>query len=175
MRRRKARTSDAGFTPGGLTRERDTPISHANTKRSRVPCAANREEPQHMPLPRSTQIGRITSLALVTAFGSFVSPSTSNACSLADWTNSGRSVVLGRNVDRLEIPPTDLWAMPVGIARAGSVQGEQLKWTSKYASLVGVAHNCQVNTGMNAKGLNWVPVSLRSNRRTFIRLTASAR
>jgi penicillin V acylase-like amidase (Ntn superfamily) len=76
-----------------------------------------------------------------------------HACSLAFWSDSGRSVVVGRNVDWIEDPKTDLWAMPRGVKRAGSVSGTRLEWTSKYASICGVAYDSMVNTGMNEKGL----------------------
>ncbi len=75
------------------------------------------------------------------------------ACSLALWSNTGRSVVVGRNVDWIEDPKTDLWAMPRGVKRSGSVEGKALEWTSKYSSIVGVAYESMVNTGMNEKGL----------------------
>lgn len=75
------------------------------------------------------------------------------ACSLALWADSGRSVVVGRNVDWIEDPKTDLWAMPRGVQRQGSVSGKRLEWTSKYSSISGVAYDAMVNTGMNEKGL----------------------
>ena len=93
-------------------------------------------------------------LALIAAACGVVSvASSTRACSLALWSDSGRSVVVGRNVDWIENPKTDLWAMPRGIQRKGSVTGKQLEWTSQYSSIVGVAYDCMVNTGMNEKGL----------------------
>lgn len=76
-----------------------------------------------------------------------------DACSLAVWSDSGRSIVVGRNVDWVEDPKTDLWLMPRGVKRRGSVEGAALEWTSKYGSLVGVAYASMANTGMNEKGL----------------------
>lgn len=75
------------------------------------------------------------------------------ACSLALWSDNGRSVLVGRNVDWIEDPPTDLWALPRGMQRRGSVKGTPLEWTSRYASIVGVAYGGMVNTGMNERGL----------------------
>jgi len=75
------------------------------------------------------------------------------ACSLALWSDSGRSVLVGRNVDWIEDPKTDLWGMPRGVKRQGSVSGKRVEWTSKYSSIVGVAYDCSVNMGMNEKGL----------------------
>lgn len=77
----------------------------------------------------------------------------SRACSLAMWADTGRSVVVGRNVDWVEDPKTDLWAMPRGVKRKGTVAGKAAEWTSKYSSIVGVAYESSVNTGMNEKGL----------------------
>lgn len=82
-----------------------------------------------------------------------VSAPRSHACSLAMWADTGRSVVVGRNVDWIEDPPTDLWALPRGMKHRGSVKGTPLEWTSQYASIVGVAYGGMVNTGMNEKGL----------------------
>lgn len=85
--------------------------------------------------------------------GGSIAASSRKPCSLALWADSGRSVVVGRNVDWLEDPKTDLWAMPRGMARKGTVAGTAVEWKSKYASLVGVAYENMVNTGMNEKGL----------------------
>jgi choloylglycine hydrolase len=79
--------------------------------------------------------------------------SVAEACSLALWADSGRSVVVGRNVDWIEQPKTDLWAMPRGVKRTGTVKGKAVEWTSTYSSIVGVAYESMVNTGMNEKGL----------------------
>jgi choloylglycine hydrolase len=96
----------------------------------------------------------VRALALVTAACAAASASNAaRACSLALWADTGRSVVVGRNVDWIEDPKTDLWAMPRGVKRQGSVSGKPLEWTSKYSSIVGVAYDSMVNTGMNEKGL----------------------
>jgi len=93
-------------------------------------------------------------LSLVTACCALVSVTEgTRACSLALWSDSGRSVVVGRNVDWIEDPKTDLWAMPRGVKRTSTVTGKKVEWTSKYASIVGVAYESMVNTGMNEKGL----------------------
>lgn len=88
--------------------------------------------------------------ALVLGAGTFES---ARACSLAFWADTGRNIVVGRNVDWIEDPKTDLWAMPRGIARRGTVSGTAMEWTSRYASVVGVAYESAVNLGMNEKGL----------------------
>ncbi len=75
------------------------------------------------------------------------------ACSVAMWADSGRSVVVGRNVDWVEPPRTDVWALPRGVERRGSVSGKALEWTSVYGSVVGVAYGGSVNSGMNERGL----------------------
>lgn len=75
------------------------------------------------------------------------------ACSLAVWSNTGRTIVVGRNVDWVEDPKTDLWLMPRGVKRTAHVEGTPLEWTAKYGSIVGVAYASMVNTGMNEKGL----------------------
>lgn len=76
-----------------------------------------------------------------------------DACSLAMWADNGQCVVIGRNVDWVEVPPTDLWALPRGMPREGVVSGQPLTWVSKYGSVVGVAYGAVVNAGMNEKGL----------------------
>jgi choloylglycine hydrolase len=90
---------------------------------------------------------------IVAICGTVLGTRATRACSLALWSDSGRSVVVGRNVDWIEDPKTDLWAMPRGVKRVGSVSGKALEWTSKYSSIVGVAYDAMVNTGMNEKGL----------------------
>jgi choloylglycine hydrolase len=101
---------------------------------------------------RSSRIVGRSTMALAAAVVA-LSAGPSRACSLALWADTGRSVVVGRNVDWIEDPKTDLWAMPRGVTRKGTVAGTPAEWTSKYASIVGVAYESMVNTGMNEKGL----------------------
>ncbi len=69
------------------------------------------------------------------------------------WADNGRTVVLARNVDWAENPKTDLLVLPRGVKRKGTAAGKPAEWSSKYASIVGVAYDNSVNTGMNEKGL----------------------
>jgi choloylglycine hydrolase len=68
------------------------------------------------------------------------------------WAEGGR-VLVGRNVDWYDNPKTDLWVMPRGVQRKGSVAGKGMEWTSKYGSVVGVAWDSVVNAGLNEAGL----------------------
>lgn len=95
----------------------------------------------------------LTALSAVLAVGGPGAVAPAEACSLAMWADNGKTIVVGRNVDWIEDPKTDLWALPRGVKRTGTVKGKAAEWTSKYASLVGIAYNSLVNTGINEKGL----------------------
>lgn len=101
----------------------------------------------------SPALARVAGLLVVAAAPMTFGPAPSEACSLAMWADSGRGVVVGRNVDWYDNPKTDLWIMPRGVKRTASVSGTPLEWTSKHASLVGVAFDSVVNAGMNEAGL----------------------
>jgi penicillin V acylase-like amidase (Ntn superfamily) len=77
------------------------------------------------------------------------------ACTRILWNDNGNAVMVGRNMD-FNIPmPADLWAQPRGLERTGEINGSQLKWRSKYGSVVVVALGQGVTDGVNEAGLDF--------------------
>ena len=75
-----------------------------------------------------------------------------DACSLVMWSDNGRAVVVGRNMDWSEPMPVDLWALPRGIARDGRAGVNSIRWVARYGSVV--ASDNAASDGMNEKGLS---------------------
>lgn len=77
----------------------------------------------------------------------------SQACTRALWSNSGRDVVVGRNMDWFEDTQTNLWILPRGIERDGGIGKNSMHWKAKYGSLVAPIYDIASTDGMNEKGL----------------------
>lgn len=73
-------------------------------------------------------------------------------CSRVLWTDSGRGVLVGRNMDWFEDIGTNMWVLPRGMAREGLTPANPLKWTSKYGSLILTGHDITTVDGINEKG-----------------------
>jgi choloylglycine hydrolase len=76
----------------------------------------------------------------------------SQACSRVLWNTSGRSVLVGRNMDWLNAMAVDLYTLPRGKSYDGLTGPNTLRWTSKYGSLVAGSPAGAVD-GINEKGL----------------------
>lgn len=70
------------------------------------------------------------------------------SCSRVLWSDNGKAVVAGRNMDWATPMPVDLYALPRGIARDGMTGRKTLRWTARYGSIV-----AESSDGMNEKGL----------------------
>lgn len=77
------------------------------------------------------------------------------SCSRVLW-DSGKAVVVGRNMDWADPMPADLWVLPRGIKRDGMTGPNTLTWSAKYGSIVAagkVSGMTAASDGMNEKGL----------------------
>ncbi len=70
------------------------------------------------------------------------------SCSRVLWSDNGKAVVVGRNMDWVNPMPVDLYALPRGIRRDGMTGKNTLTWTAKYGTVV-----AESSDGMNEKGL----------------------
>jgi choloylglycine hydrolase len=68
------------------------------------------------------------------------------------WPDANGAVIVGRNMDFHKDLKTNLWMQPRGIARDDGVNGN-LKWTSRYGSVVATAFDMMSVDGMNEAGL----------------------
>lgn len=74
-------------------------------------------------------------------------------CSRVLWNDSGRNVLVGRNMDWFEDMKSNVWVLPRGMKRDGLAEKNPLKWTSKYGSLIVSAYDVGTADGVNEKGL----------------------
>ena len=64
--------------------------------------------------------------------------SLADACTRAVYQGEGALVVTGRTMNWRSAMPTNLWALPRGIAREGEAGAHSMTWTSRYGSVVAV-------------------------------------
>lgn len=62
-------------------------------------------------------------------------------------------VIVGRSMDWMEDPSSELWCFPRGMKRQGNAGPESLVWTSKYGSVAVSFYGVATVDGMNEKGL----------------------
>jgi penicillin V acylase-like amidase (Ntn superfamily) len=74
-------------------------------------------------------------------------------CSRVLWNDSGRNVLVGRNMDWFEDMKSNIWVLPRGMKRDGLAAKNPLKWTSEYGSLIVSAYDVGTADGVNEKGL----------------------
>lgn len=97
---------------------------------------------------KASSIVRFVLLLGIFGFGPGLSPD-AESCSRVLWSNKGRAVVVGRNMDWVRPVPVDLYAFPRGIRRDGMTGGNTLAWAAKYGTIV-----AEATDGMNEKGFS---------------------
>jgi penicillin V acylase-like amidase (Ntn superfamily) len=75
------------------------------------------------------------------------------ACTRILYETGAKNFLVGRTMDWMEDPGTDLWAFPKGLARDGGVGPGSIKWTAKHGSVVGSFYNVGTVDGLNDAGL----------------------
>lgn len=75
-----------------------------------------------------------------------------DACTRLLYETGGKSFMVGRSMDWMVDPKTDLWAFPKGMARDGAVP-QGIKWTAKHGSVISSFYNLATVDGMNDDGL----------------------
>jgi len=74
-------------------------------------------------------------------------------CSRVLWADSGRGVLVGRNMDWFEDIGTNFWILPRGMERNGLTASNPLRWKSQFGSLVLTGHDVTTVDGLNERGL----------------------
>ena len=87
------------------------------------------------------------------AFVLLVIAQPAHPCSRVLWNDSGRNVLVGRNMDWFEDMKSNIWVLPRGMKRDGLTEKNPLKWTSKYGSVIVSAYDVGTADGVNEKGL----------------------
>lgn len=73
-------------------------------------------------------------------------------CTRVVWPDADGAVLVGRNMDYHRDLGTNLWALPRGVPRDDGVRGD-LRWTSRYGSVVATALDMITVDGINDAGL----------------------
>jgi len=94
-------------------------------------------------------------IALATAafLSSALSPATATACTRCMHRFADGRVIVGRSMDWVEDPGSELWVFPRGIQRDGNAGANSLKWTSRFGSVVVSFYGVASVDGMNEQGL----------------------
>lgn len=91
----------------------------------------------------------IITFALACAYGAV----NADACTRAVYLGADGLTITGRTMDWKEDIQTNLYILPRGISRVSYDNGNALKWTSKYGSIVATGYDIGTSDGMNEKGL----------------------
>jgi choloylglycine hydrolase len=76
-----------------------------------------------------------------------------DACTRILYETGAKGYIVGRSMDWVEDPGTDLWSFPKGMTRDGGMGPGSARWTSRYGSVVGTFYNVATVDGMNEAGL----------------------
>ncbi len=76
-----------------------------------------------------------------------------DACTRIVYELGTKDAIVGRTMDWMVDPNTDLWAFPKGMDRDGGVGAGSIKWTSKYGSVISSFYNVATVDGINEAGL----------------------
>lgn len=103
---------------------------------------------------RSQFSERLTWAVLGIAVGfSLLAAAPAAACTRCMRAFADGGVIVGRSMDWMEDPGSELWVFPRGMKRQGNAGPASLEWTSRYGS-VGVSfYGVATADGMNEKGL----------------------
>ncbi|WP_442754976.1 linear amide C-N hydrolase [Methylocystis sp. JAN1] len=93
----------------------------------------------------------IRRLALSAALSLSAPPA--DACTRLLYETGTKSYMVGRSMDWMVDPNTDLWAFPKGMARDGAVPQGAIRWTAKHGSVISSFYNLATVDGMNDAGL----------------------
>lgn len=91
-------------------------------------------------------------LCLAAAAAAFSGPP-AGACTRILYETGTNSYIVGRSMDWMVDPKTDLWAFPKGMARDGGVGSGSVKWTARHGSVIGSFYDLATVDGMNDAGL----------------------
>ncbi|WP_253713042.1 linear amide C-N hydrolase [Bradyrhizobium sp. WD16] len=75
------------------------------------------------------------------------------ACTRFIYKTGTDGFIVGRTMDWMEDPKTDLWAFPQGMKRDGGLGEGSITWTSRHGSVIASFYNVATVEGMNDAGL----------------------
>lgn len=96
---------------------------------------------------KKSLIGLLAATAIATA------AVTADACTRFVYQTASDGFIVGRSMDWMEDPGSDLYSFPRGMARNGGVGEGSIEWTSKYGSVIATLYGVATVEGMNDAGL----------------------
>lgn len=100
----------------------------------------------------STLMRSVSAIALAALLAS-ATPHVSAACTRALYLGPEQTVVVGRSMDWVQDPGSNLWVFPRGMKRNGAAGPNSLTWTSKYGSVITSFYEVASVDGINEQGL----------------------
>lgn len=95
----------------------------------------------------------VASLSLIAAVLSWCAPTIAQACTRCMHRFDNGCVIVGRSMDWVEDPGSEVWIYPRGLKRHGNAGRTSLTWTSRYGSVAVSFYDAASVDGMNEKGL----------------------
>ena len=96
---------------------------------------------------KKSLVGLLAATAIVTA------TLNADACTRFVYQTATDGFIVGRSMDWMEDPGTDLYSFPRGLARNGGVGDGSIDWTAKYGSVIASLYGVATVEGMNDAGL----------------------
>ncbi|RBP09033.1 penicillin amidase [Roseiarcus fermentans] len=92
-------------------------------------------------------------LAGFAALATALAAANAEACTRIVYESGTKDAIVGRTMDWMVDPATDLWAFPKGMQRDGGVGPRSIAWTSKHGSVIASFYNVATVDGINDAGL----------------------
>ncbi|RLS32306.1 MAG: linear amide C-N hydrolase [Planctomycetota bacterium] len=96
---------------------------------------------------------RLFGAVLVALFAVTLLGVAASACTRCLHRFGDGRVIVGRSMDWMEDPSSEIWCFPQGMKRHGNAGPASLEWTSKYGSVAVSFYGVATVDGMNEKGL----------------------
>ena len=100
-----------------------------------------------------TTRGHLAVAVIVAALAAALGPLPADACTRCLKGFADGTVVVGRSMDWVEDPGSELWIFPRGMRRHGNSGPGSLEWTSRHGSVAVSFYGVASVDGMNEKGL----------------------
>ena len=96
---------------------------------------------------KKSLIGLVSAIAIATA------AMNADVCTRFVYETGTDSFIVGRSMDWMEDPGTDLYSFPRGMERSGGVGEGSIAWFSKYGSVIATLYGVATVEGLNEAGL----------------------
>ena len=101
----------------------------------------------------SPALARLRPAVIATLLACLVAPTPASACTRCLKVFADGRVVVGRSMDWVEDPGSEVWVFPRGLEREGNAGPGSFTWTSRHGSVAVSFYGVATACGMNEKGL----------------------